>query len=423
MPAAHITIYGGTITMKQNRTHTVKSCAAALALMLVLAGCAADSSSAATISPAATAAVTEEAASQSPASTTAVSTAVTVSTSGQDSSDLFSERDLAQTADTSDARTITVSDQSAVNITEEGVYILTGTAENATVTVSAPEDAKVQLVLDGLNVINDTQAVIDVETADKVFITTAENSVNELTVSAFADGSSVDGVIFARCDLTVNGTGTLNITSADNGIVGKDDLKITGSTLNITAEDTAIEANDSISVNDGVLTLTAKQDGLHAENDEDDTKGSVTILGGTLTVNAGDDALHAQTVLQIDGGQIDLSGGEGMEATQIVINDGTITVNAMDDGINAGAKSDSLPVSITINGGSLTVTMSSGDTDAIDSNGDLFINGGTITISAQNPFDYDGQGQLNGGTLIVNGQQMTALSQQMTGGAKGGMRR
>ena len=69
-----------------------------------------------------------------------------------------------------------------------------------------------------------------------------------------------------------------------------------------------------------------------------------------------------------------------------------------------------------INGGEISVTMAQGDTDAIDSNGNLYINGGTINITAQFAFDYDGIGQLNGGTVIVNGSQINQLSNSMMGG-------
>ena len=64
--------------------------------------------------------------------------------------------------------------------------------------------------------------------------------------------------------------------------------------------------------------------------------------------------------------------------------------------------------------------MGQGDTDAIDSNGNLYINGGTLSINAQSPFDYDGTGQYNGGTIYVNGSQVDSLSNQMMGGPMGG---
>ena len=67
--------------------------------------------------------------------------------------------------------------------------------------------------------------------------------------------------------------------------------------------------------------------------------------------------------------------------------------------------------------------MGQGDTDGIDSNGDLYINGGKITVNAQSPFDYDGTCEKNGGTIIVNGEETdTITNQMMGGGGHGGMR-
>lgn len=60
--------------------------------------------------------------------------------------------------------------------------------------------------------------------------------------------------------------------------------------------------------------------------------------------------------------------------------------------------------------------MSSGDTDAIDSNGNLYINGGTINITGNSPFDYDGEAKYTGGKLIVNGKETTELTNQFMGG-------
>ena len=66
--------------------------------------------------------------------------------------------------------------------------------------------------------------------------------------------------------------------------------------------------------------------------------------------------------------------------------------------------------------------MAQGDTDAIDSNGNIIVNGGTITINAQFAFDYDGKAELNGGKVIVNGNEVTQISNAMMGGmGQGGM--
>ncbi len=168
------------------------------------------------------------------------------------------------------------------------------------------------------------------------------------------------------------------------------------------------------------ITIVTKKDGLHAEYDEDDSVGYIYIGGGTLNITASDDAIHATTVVQIDDGEIKLAAREGIEGTYIQINGGNISIGATDDGINAGKKSTAYAVTIEINGGYTTIKMSSGDTDAVDSNGNLYINGGTIDITANSPFDYDGTAEYTGGTIIVNGVTTNTITNQMMGGGPAG---
>ena len=349
-------------------------------------------------------------------------TASTSGSSALDTSDLFSSRDLEQTADLTGAENITVSDGETYTVSKEGVYVVTGSASNAQIVVSAGDEDKVQLVLDSVSITNESTPCIYVQNADKVFVTTTD-SENTLTVSgAFtADGdTNTDAVIFSRDDLVINGTGTLNIVSSENGISGKDDLKVTGGTINITCTADALEANESILVADGTISIKSDKDGLHAENDEDNTVGYIYIADGTITIEAGDDAIHATTIAQVDGGTIDLTGAEGIEGTYIQINGGEISIAAADDGINAGQKSNFATPTVEVNGGELTIVMGSGDTDGVDSNGNLYLNGGTLNITAQSPFDYDGTARNNGATLIVNGSETDSITNQMMGG--GGMR-
>lgn len=354
---------------------------------------------------------------------TVITNANVTSTGKIDATDLFSKRDLTQTADLSNAETITLSDSQNVSITKEGVYVISGSAKEVTITVDAADDAKVQLVLDSISVTNTDSPVIYVKNADKVFVTTQGDNSFSVTGSFTADGSTnTDAVIFSKDDLVLNGTGTLTISSTDNGISCKDDIKITGGTINIDCTSDAIEANDSINIAAGTINIIGKKDGLHAEDSDDNTKGSIYICGGTLTINASDDAIHAETVAQIDDGTFDLTAAEGIEATYIQINGGTLNISASDDGINAANKSKSYEVAVEINDGTITIKMGAGDTDGIDSNGNLYIRGGTIDITGQSPFDYDGQLEHTGGKLIVNGTETDEVTNQMMGGGMRGNR-
>ena len=333
----------------------------------------------------------------------------------------FTERDLLQEADLTGAVRYTVSDGQDIQIDSAGVYVLTGTAVNATVIVEAGKDDKVQLVLDGVSVTNTGFPAIYVKSADKAFITVSGDSSLSVTGAFRADGSTnTDGVIFSRADLTLNGTASLVISSTDNGIAGKDDIRITGGTYRISVRSKAIEANDSIRIAGGTLNLTAGTDGLHAENEEDGEKGYVYISGGSLAIDARDDGVHGTSVVQIDSGSLDIRAAEGIEGTYIQINGGTISIQSSADGINAGRKSGAYTPLIEINDGDITIVMGGGDTDGIDANGNVVVNGGTIRVTGNSTFDYDGNAQYNGGTIIVNGQQVSSIPNSMMGGGRGG---
>ncbi len=357
--------------------------------------------------------------------TSSVTTSLDAMTSGGaiDTSDLFTERDLAQEADLVGATYLSLESGKDVTITDEGVYVLVGDVEDVTVIVDA-EAAKVQLVLDGVTITNSDWPAIYVKNADKVFVTTTEGTQSTLSVTGtfVADGeTNTDAVIFSKDDLVLNGLGTLTVNSTDNGITSKDDLKITGGTYVINSASDALEANDSIRIADGNISITTEKDGLHCENEDDDTLGYVYICGGTLNINASDDGIHATTYVQVDGGTLQLSGGEAIEGTYIQINGGDISVSAWDDGINASYKSNSIgDPAIDIRGGNLSITMAQGDTDALDSNGYLYVSGGTVDINAQFAFDFEYGSEFTGGTVYVNGEQVSEITESMMMGGMGG---
>ncbi len=414
------------------------------AFLLITAGCSQQSTETSQESSrkntvVTTAAITEESAdtaSKSSASEeessssadTAESSASASSSEGSGEDEVFSKRDLNQTPDTSDAKTITLSDNSTKTITEEGIYILTGSASECTVKVEAAKEAKVQLILDGITVTNTSTPVIYVVSADKCFVTTTDKESTLSVKGEFtADGeTNTDAVIFSKDDLVLNGTGTLNITSSANAISGKDDIKATGGTYNLKCTNDGIEANESISICAGTYNIEASKKGIQSSNDEDTSTGTILITGGTFNITAGTDSIQGTTLVQIDGGTLTLNSSEGIESTYVKINGGTIDITASDDGINAAAKSSAYSTpTIEINDGKLTIVMGQGDTDAIDANGDIYVNGGTIDITAQvSSFDYDGKAEYNGGTIIINGSQVDSIPQSMMGDpGMGGMGR
>ena len=336
---------------------------------------------------------------------------------------MFSERDTDQSPDLSDAKSMTVKDGEDITIDAAGIYVLSGQAENTSIIINTSEEDKVQLVLDSLTITNKDTPCIYVKKADKIFIT-LKGDANSLSVTGeftADDDTKTDAVIFSKDDLTINGTGSLIIASSDNGIACKDTLKVTGGSFDISCKGSAFESKDEILVSGGTINITESNDGLHAEDNDDDTKGYIYINGGSINIAAEDDAIHATTEVRIDGGELNLKCAEGIEGTVLQINGGSINIDALDDGINAAYKSSTLSPVFEMNGGIVTIKMADGDTDGIDSNGDIRVNGGTIDITGRSTFDYDGKAEYNGGTIIENGTETNSITNQMMGGRGGQM--
>ena len=335
-----------------------------------------------------------------------------------DITDMFTKRDLAGTYDESEAVKITLSGKTAacnssnvqiedgvVTIKAAGVYVLSGTLTDGTIVVDAGDDDKVQLVLDGVSIMAADYAAIYAKNADKVFVTLAEGAENSLTVSGDyvqTDDNNVDAVIFAKCDLTLGGTGSLTVKdTTGHGIVSKDDLVVTGGTYTIDSQDHCLNAKDSVRIADGTFNLSCDEDGIHAGND-DQQDGYVYIEGGDINISVGDDAIHAEGLLIITGGDIDVSKScEGVEGYKILVTGGDIDVISSDDGFNAaGGSSGSGDNHDGFGGGP---GMGGVDMDA-DNDAYILITGGTININANGDgMDSNGCIGITGGSVYVLG--------------------
>lgn len=243
------------------------------------------------------------------------------------SADMFTERDLAGTYEESGAVYVTLSgdgiigetDGVAINgqtvtITAEGTYIFSGTLSEGQIVVDA-DNAKVQIVFDNVDITCASSAAVYVKSAEKVFVTLAEGAQNTLRNTdeyVAIDDNNIDAVIFAKSDLTLNGTGSLTIVSAEgHGIVSKDDLKITGGTYDITAAGHALSGKDSVRIADGTFILTAEKDGIHAENADDEEKGYIYIADGDFAITSDGDGMDASNIVQIEDGTFDITAGGG----------------------------------------------------------------------------------------------------------------
>ena len=229
----------------------------------------------------------------------------------EDPTGRYTKFDLRASYDETEAVKITFSETSAtvegkgaeasgttVSITRDGTYIISGSCSDGRIIVEVPSTDKVQLVLAGLKLTSKSSAPIWIKGADKTSITLADGTVNSLADTGEYTDANVDGepnaCLFSKDDLTINGTGSLEVTSnVNNGITSKDDLKIVSGTITVNAQNHGIRGNDSVSIRGGTITVSAKNDGIKSSQEEKEDKGYIYIDGGTISIDAGDDCLQA----------------------------------------------------------------------------------------------------------------------------------
>ncbi len=321
--------------------------------------------------------------------------------------DMFTDRDLRGDYTEAECEKITLSGNlaqcsskavqisgSTVTITKEGVYLLSGTLQEGMIVIAADDTEKVQLVLDNASISNSANAAIYVKSADKVFITLAAGTTNRLENGgsyAVLDDNNIDGVIFAKCDLTINGTGNLEITAAEgHGIVSKDDVRIASGNLTITAAGHGISGKDSVRIADGTISVISGKDGIQSSHDTNAEKGYVYIRDGEFTITADGDGISASKTLQIDGGSFVIVTGGGS---------GNKTVAKDENGESVSAKGIKASEAIVVNGG---IFMIDAQDDAFHSNADLMINGGEYEIATgDDGFHADEMTTIAGGSINI----------------------
>jgi len=332
-------------------------------------------------------------------------------------------------------------DENSIEITGIGSYKLVGDY-NGQIRVNTEEEGQVQLILAGVNLINNSDAPIYIQQADEAMITVLQDTNNRIEdTSVYLEEESEDlgiertnGAIYSKEDLVINGTGELSITTNDKtAILSKDDLIIYDVTLNIDTARNGLKGNDLVYISGAILDIQAEKKGIQSDilvdinsatilvdsiDDSLHSNDTVIIRSGNIVLTTEDDGIHADNLIQIDGGIITVENSyEGLEAKDIIINDGEVIINASDDGVNATdgttetvgrgsmMEGGSYDFGIHIHGGILTINSYG---DGLDSNGNIWMTGGTLIISGpisngDGSIDYDGTFEMTGGVLVATG--------------------
>ena len=291
---------------------------------------------------------------------------------------------------------------SDLTINSAGVYILSGTSSDGSVTVKKGTTGVV-LILAGLNLTSADSAPIACNKSSEVTVVAAAGSKNTLTDTEknnddnYPDNENAENAVIKCKDgskVTICGTGELTVNA-----LGKNGIKSGASTEE--------DGEACLYIKELTLTINA------SVNDAVNAEALLNIYSGSITIDAGDDALHCDYIMNV--GEEGTAGPaikvtsccEGLEAAELNIYSGNITIYSEDDCLNA-ANSDlsDYGFSLSIYGGTLYMESSSGD--GIDSNGTLTISGGSTTVWTANtadnqPLDADGTITVSGGTVLAAG--------------------
>ena len=259
-------------------------------------------------------------------------------------------------------------------------------------------------------------------------------------------------------------SGTINITAVDDGIHTTGDITLAGGDITVSAGDDGIHSDSSIYFQDGTVLINTCYEGVEAL--------IIDVSGGDITVYAKDDGFNANGNSDSQIGAGGMGGGmdRGMgsrtgmhgpqdtgSASSTSTGDFTASIGNMPtspdmnsgnmpapSGTDSTASAGDMPAPpemnanmnsgdgstqsataandeetyISISGGTVTIINESGnDADGLDSNGDIFISGGTIYVSltgsgSNSAVDYGsesgGVAEISGGTIIACGASSMA---------------
>jgi hypothetical protein len=322
-------------------------------------------------------------------------------------------------------------------ITSGGRYRFSGEHEGQ-ILIRTPRNESVELIFDGFTLHNPTGPAVHAARALFVEIVLTEGTVNTLSDGEHEDWDA-NAVVYVRHDLIISGSGTLNVFgNFHNGIRSQDFLIVNGGVINVNAAGDALRGRGGVIINDGVLTLTADGDGIRS-NSANEGLGSVAVNGGYINIKAGDDGIQAEANVTVNGGEIIIAaeddgitargsvlirnGGilitdsnQGIEGNNVTVSGGTLNIFSRDIGIDARNSESNRDAYIRFTGGSTHIHSLH---DGIDSDDNVFVEGGTLKISgppdvrAVRGVDLTGEFIVSGGEIaasgsIVNISQMSA---------------
>lgn len=291
-------------------------------------------------------------------------------------------------------------DNENVIIKSGGIYLLKGTLKNKRIKIVKGIGERTQLVLDGFKAETDKENVIysTEECLTQIFL--ADGSVNEITLHRDPKERTTDNkesVIFAKEPIVFSGTGKLILNSDfESSVQGDEKVTFVSGNYVFNTKGDAVRVKSDVVFRDGTFDITTGDDAIKATSKK---TGCIYIENAKIKVKSRDKGISSDNEVLIAGGEIDIdSNGESIGGKVVNVVGGKINIVSGDDGINASdgsqdKKSNQTDAYIRMMGGEVNIDSKK---DGMDSNGDLYLEGGKIFISAapddnERIIDYNGK--------------------------------
>ncbi len=316
-------------------------------------------------------------------------------------------------------------------IISSGNYILSGNMEPDHQVVVAVSGGLIRLTLNGISIENTDVVPVEVKEAELVNVHLVENTINIVTASEIVadenEEGSVCAAIYSKASLEIDGSGTLMVSSSQNGIQTKKNLTVKDGNIQITTGEGASQVIPADTVSEKMPGMRSETDSVNRPEMPEELPEEMPE-GGMSRGRMSEEPMDLDRQGQKgDFNRQDMPGQSGTEKSRegfkgnrpmdmeqgsnaeedpsqtkkkgfkagkdIVIEGGTITFNCENDAIHGDEN-------VTILSG--TVEIAAGD-DAIHADGDVTLENGTILITAS----YEG---IEGKQIIVNGGEISLIS-------------
>ena len=293
-----------------------------------------------------------------------------------------------------------------VNSTMANVpYVVSGSSSNGSLTMNSA--SSFHLTLNTLSLTSGSTAAINIATPSAATLRLRGNS--QIADNA---NSAINGALYAAGDLSINGTGLLQVTgNGKHGIAVEGDMTVYSGALRINDSDSdGIHGSSNLLWNGGMLNIvSAGSDGL-------DFSGTVTINHGDLTIHTTTESqrsIKSTGVFTMTDGTLNLNitGNDckGIKGdADIIINGGTMDIHVSGTGSHAISSDTDVVISGTAD---LTVVSSSQDGKCIKSDGTVHINGGTLNLTHSGDIS---KGITATGDIIITDGDLTITSSGST---------